>query len=101
MLKKWVIKWLLPKLLEKKSPQSIPRSGDEGKLVNCFTIYLAAEWKKPTYLVAGFDPEKDELNVLALDENETFAIEEVISLDEALKYVLRVNHYYGLGIANQ
>ena len=96
-LEKQIIKWLLPKLLKKKRPKQVPRSGYAGKRVNCFYIYLGTEGdEKSTYLVTGYDPEKEEFKVLARDKKNLFTVEETISLDDFLNYLLRVTHFYGL-----
>jgi hypothetical protein len=96
MFKDDILNWLLPKLIAKKSPRIIPRSGEEAKSVDCFTIYLGNDGKKPTYLVDDYNSCNRELKVLALDANGTFAVEETINLSEALKHTVRVSHYYGL-----
>jgi len=94
--KEHLVNWLLPRLMARKSPRSIPRSGKAGEAVYCFTIYLGNDGEKPTYLVDDYNPDDKQLKVLALDSNDRFAVEESITLSEALQYTARVTHYYGL-----
>lgn len=95
MLKRIILHWILPKLLTKKSPQTIPRSGEEGEKVDCYTISLLDERGKPLYLVEGMDKEKGKLSVLRL-ENATFSIKETLSLNEVHPDRVGITHYFGL-----
>jgi hypothetical protein len=96
MFKDRILNYLLPKLIAKKSPYRIPRSGEEAKSVNCFTTYLGNDGQKPTYLVDGYNSDNKKLEVLALDESGNFTVKETINLLEALKHTIEVHQYYGL-----
>lgn len=96
MLKRIILHWILPKLLIKKSPQIIPRSGEEGKKADCYTIYLRDKSEKLSYLVEKIDKEKNELSVLRLDKSNTFSVKETLSLSSISTDNMEVTHYYGL-----
>jgi hypothetical protein len=96
MIKKLLLKWLLPKLLAKKSPQRIPRSGKAGESMDCYSIYLGNEAGRPVYMVDSYNQTTEQLTVFSLNENNTYAIQETLSLDDALRHGLSVYHYYGL-----
>jgi hypothetical protein len=95
-MKQRIFLWLLPKLLLRKSPHTIPRSGESGKKVNCFTIYLCDGNREPSKLVESIDREQNELHVLSLDNNNTFSIPEVCILSDVSPDRFSITHYFGL-----
>lgn len=95
-LKENAFHWLLPKLLEKKSPNSIPRSGEDGKKMDCYTIYLQGDEEKPQYLVNSYNPATGILNVLAPDTTGRYDVPQKISLRQAFNIGIQIYHYYGL-----
>jgi len=96
MLKQRILRWLLPRLLARKSPSRIPRSGEEGKKVNCYTTCIVSDNGDWLYLVDKFDKEKNELHVLALDYKKTFAVPESYSINHFSPEKFHFIHYYGL-----
>ncbi len=95
-MKKQIAAWLLPKLLAKKSPSSIPRTGEAGKKMNCYSIYLGADDEKPTHLLDGYDQNTQELIGLAPDANGYFRNEVILPIDKVLEEGINVYFYYGL-----
>jgi len=92
MLKEYTYRWLLPKLLLKKSEQRIPRSGKEGEKVNCFSVVLDSQGF-PFFLVRDFKDDKLE----GLKWNGDHYEDKLsINLSDVSKYDFRVTHFYGL-----
>jgi hypothetical protein len=92
MLKKYILRWLLPKLIEKRSPSNeIPRSGKEGEKVNCYSVHLCDEEGKFIYSVTGLSKTKKSLILLSRNNNISTKILKSISLNQFI-----VTHFYGL-----
>ena len=95
MLKKQIIKWLLPRLLAKKCPKTISSIGLNANRFNCFYVYLGSETRRRIYVVDGFDTKKNELKTFTLDKvKNTFSIKKTITLEKACNYNLEVAHRY-------
>ena len=92
MFKHEVYNFFLPKIIAKTSNKSIPRSGEKGKKVNCYTIAIDRD-ESPLYLVTGYKDKK--LKVLEWD-GKSYENEHTIRLSEIDKYEFRITHYYGL-----
>ncbi len=82
----------LPKISNKISHSSIPRSGERGKNVNCYNINLDLE-NSPFYLVNSYEAGK--LSVLKWN-GESYEEKNTIGLSEIDKFEFRITHYYGL-----
>lgn len=88
--------WFLPKLLQNKSPDSIPRSGEEGAKMNCFSIYVEKD-SNPLYLLDAFSKETDRFSVREWNKtSSSFSIEKNITSIDILSNDLRITHFYGL-----
>lgn len=96
MLKQRILRLLLPRLLARKSPSRIPRSGEEGKKVNCYTIRIIEDNGEWLHLVDKFDKEKNELHVLAPDNKNSFVIPKSYTLNHLAPEKFHFTHYYGL-----
>jgi hypothetical protein len=96
MLKQRILRRLLPRLLTRKSPSSIPRSGEEGKKVNCYTIRIIEDNGEWLHLVEKFDKEKNELHVLSPDNKNSFVIPKSHTLNHFAPEKFHFTHYYGL-----
>lgn len=94
MLKNCLYKWLLPKLFAKPCPPRISRSGENGKKVNCYAIYV--DKNSSPYFWA----EKYENNVISgklwNEISHLYDIEHSMLLSEFTNYDLNITHYYGL-----
>jgi hypothetical protein len=93
-IKKLTLSILIPKLLKKKSEQSIPRSGEEGKSVDCYSIYFDDVYQ-PKYMVTNYNKQNKEITLLEIN-NDVYSNEKKLKLGDILDYKFRVNHYYGL-----
>lgn len=87
-----IFKWLLPKLLDKKCDNAIPRSGEEGECVNCYSVSFEDK-KKPYFLLKGYKNNK--LKGFQWSGVE-YNVNLELDLESALKKDLRIRHYYGL-----
>lgn len=90
-LKKKLYQHYLPKLIENKCDASIPRSGENGKKVNCFVV-LFFNGDDPYLLVEDFI--KDKLICLQWDGN-SFKQHTSIYLEATDSLSLKIEHYYG------
>lgn len=94
MLKNCLYKWLLPKLFAKPCPPRIYRSGEDGKKVNCYAVYV--DKNSSPYFWA----EKYENNVISgqlWDTNShSYTGGHSMLLSEFINYDLNITHYYGL-----
>jgi len=94
MLKNCLYKWLLPKLFAKPCPPRISRSGENGKKVNCYAIYVDKNCSP------YFWAEKYENNVISgkswNEISHLYDIEHSMLLSEFINYDLNISHYYGL-----
>jgi hypothetical protein len=92
LFKKFLYKWLLPKLIKRKCEERIPRSGDEGEKVNCFSIALDSQ-DSPFFRLIDFRNDK----LIGLQWNGNRYEDELsINLSDIDKYDFKVTHYYGL-----
>ena len=92
MQKNLLSRWILPKIISRSCDSRIPRSGSEGKRVNCFVVALDRE-NGPFFVATGF--EKDILFGLKWD-GERYADDGSVSIDEFNNGEIRITHYYGL-----
>jgi hypothetical protein len=90
-----ILNWLLPRLLARKCCNTIPTSGKDAKVVNCYVIYLRTIDGELLYLANGVDTRKNELYVNSLNtEDKTFSVADTIPLSSILTKKITVNHYY-------
>lgn len=87
-----VTKWILIRLLRKPCPVKIPRTGESGKQVNCYSIGLY-EGDIPIMLVNSI--EENGLNGKHFDGG-GFRTDAVIPFSLYSGLNLRIEHYYGL-----
>ena len=92
MIKKLLFKWLLPKALKLCCESTIPRSGEEGARVNCYSVSIENSGS-PYFLINKYGNNK--LSGLRWS-GRAYEIEDEISDDELLKKQIRIRHYYGL-----
>ena len=83
---------MLPKLIAKACGRSTPRSGEEGKKVNCFLVALDRDGS-PFFLAMGYEDQT--LTGLKWNEH-SYADKYSLGLSELGKYKFKVTHYYGL-----
>lgn len=92
MLKSFLLKWLLPKLVSRTCESRIPRSGDAGAKVNCFEVALDRD-EQPFFLATGYENSV----IKGLKWNgQRYEEECSLSIDDLKEGKLRVTHYYGL-----
>lgn len=82
----------LSKALRKRCPSRIPRSGDDGKAVNCFSIRFD-QGHKPYLLVEGIEGHQ----VICKEwDGSSYSIDRRVDLSALDAKALSVTHYYGL-----
>lgn len=91
-LKTLLYKWMLPKLISKKCMSEIPRSGEEGKRINCYTVTLDLDGS-PFFLATEY---KEQILTGSKWDGHSYANKHSIKLSELENGKLRVRHYYGL-----
>lgn len=85
----------LPKMLALQAPSIIPRSGEKGKLVNAFVIYMYRNNSDPLYLIDRVE----ECSVIAQEwDEDAYKFDKEIRLGyEDLTHLNpEIIHYYGL-----
>lgn len=92
MIKRFLYRRLLPRLLAKACESRIPRSGKKGEQVNCYVIALD-QGDSPYFVATGIDG--DVLTGLKYDGN-SYAAKATISISDLMDGTLRITHYYGL-----
>ena len=88
---KYLYDYLLTRILEKECPNIISRSGEEGKLVNCFSVRVDKN-NEPFLLVNAY---RDEKIIGKKWNGNQFEGEFEISIEEIEDYDLFIIHYYG------
>ena len=83
---------LLPRILERVSPDVIPRSPPEGNRVNCFSVSIDRDGE-PYFLVSSF--ESDRLHGRIWDGS-SYSERAELALSDIDPDQLFVRHYYGL-----
>lgn len=78
--------------LKRPSPNRIPRSGDAGAAVNCFSTRVMRSNAKPLIVEAASG---NELRCLAFD-GDRYSIETTINFADLLSEPFEFTHYYGL-----
>jgi hypothetical protein len=91
-LKLRATRWTLSRLLAKPCTSPVPRSGDEGRKIDCFVVYLKQDGKHG-FLLHSFDGEW--ANVRKWD-GESFSTESKLPLSEVAAGTLDIIHFYGL-----
>jgi hypothetical protein len=92
LIKRGLYQHILPKIFAKRCEGTIPRSGEEGENVNCYSIFL--DYEEESYFLAE-DYTNEKLKGLKLADGKYQEPHE-IAFSEIDKYQLRVKHYYGL-----
>lgn len=84
---------ILPRLFKKLSPERIPRSGEAGQKMNCFSVFVDDEEGKSHFVAQKFEG----IRLIGKRWNGNFtAIDAEIDLAEINPQRFRVVHYYGL-----
>lgn len=92
-IQKYVHREVLKSALSRPSPHTIPRSGDEGAQMDCFSTLLF-RGEVPFMLVKSLKAD-DNLEGLAFN-GKKFEAPLSLSLNELLGYEVKITHYYGL-----
>lgn len=92
MIKTFLYRRLLPRLLSKACESRIPRSGKNGEQVNCYVIALD-QGDSPYFVATAIDG--DDITGLKYDGN-SYAEDTSISISDLKDGTLRITHYYGL-----
>lgn len=92
LLKTYLVKRIIPKLLVQRCIGSIPRSGKEAESVNCYSIYLSKD-NLPVFLLDGFRENKFFGKKW---RGRRFQDECEVDLPEFNDYELNIKHYYGV-----
>lgn len=98
MAQGWLDKIFIKKLskaLALYTPAPIPRSGDEGKETNCFSVYVTD--KDGSYLADAVVDNNSKLKVKVWDEfKRTHASYKLLDLRNLKDLNFTINHYHGL-----
>ena len=92
MIKTFLYRWLLPRLIARACESRIPRSGKKGEEVNCYVIALD-QGDSPYFVATAIDG--DVLTGLKYD-GKSYADKATISISDLEDGTLRITHYYGL-----
>jgi len=92
LLKKVLLKWLLPKLISRSCESRIPRSGEAGEKVNCFVVALDRN-DQPYFVATSYKEET--LHGLRWN-GERYGEDHSLSLNDLNEGKIRITHYYGL-----
>ncbi len=92
MIKTFLYKWLLKRLLSKVCESRIPRSGKKGEAVNCYVVALDRDGS-PYFIISEIA--EDKLNGLKWDGN-SYSVKESISFSELENGEINITHYFGI-----
>ena len=92
MIKTFLYRWLLPRLLARACESRVPRSGRKGEEVNCYVVALDRD-DSPYIVATAIDG--GVLTGLKYD-GKSYADKATISISELENGALRITHYYGL-----
>jgi hypothetical protein len=91
-----LLKRLLPRLLSKACPATVPRSGEAGKAVDCFTVSLG-RGDEPGVLLMAVNAGRIE----GLEwDGSRYSISKTLAFENVDTADLRVTHYVGLSEVN-
>lgn len=91
-IKKYFLTCLFKKLLSKKGPKEIPRSGENVKTVNYYSTYFGSLKERPVYLLEGL--EGTEVKVKEISDKTAGSTTLSLGYEEALSKGLHIVHYY-------
>ena len=92
MLLQRFVRWRVRRILRKKAPDTIPRSGEKGRTVNCYSIILTKDGD-PWVLVDGAEP----AHLKGREWNgEVFADQIKVPWNDILWNQIQITHYFGL-----
>jgi hypothetical protein len=92
LIKSFLYRYFLPRLLASTCEARIPRSGKKGEQVNCWVV--AFDKNSDPYFIAT-EINGDVLSGLKYDGN-SYAVDDTISIRDLKDLELRITHYYGL-----
>ena len=92
MIKTFLYRWLLPRLIDRACESRIPRSGRKGEEVNCYVVALD-QGDSPYFVATAIDG--DVLTGLKYDGN-SYTDSATISISDLESGALNITHYYGL-----
>lgn len=92
-IQQYFAKRLLMQAINRRSPETISRSGSSGEAVNCFSTFMDQTHTDRRLLMVGLDG--DVAKFLEWDGN-SFVIPKDIPLRDIPAEAIRINHYYGL-----
>lgn len=92
MIKPFLYRWLLKRLLLKACESRIPRSGKKGEAVNCYVVALDRD-DSPYFIATAIT--EDSLDGVKWDGNR-YSVEDSIPFSEFENGKMNITHYYGL-----
>lgn len=92
MFKRYLYRWLLPRLIAKACESTIPRSGKKGEQVNCYVVALDQD-NSPYFVATAI--EDDVMTGLKWNGN-SYSENANISVSDLENGTLNITHYYGL-----
>lgn len=90
-----VLRWALPRLLRRRAPDRIPRTGAAGRAVDGYVVHFVSRDEQPAYLVDDFDPATEMLTVRGWRGDSFSSIERVRLAMLSARHI-RIEHYIGL-----
>ncbi len=91
-MKRYLYKWLLPRLIAKACGTIISRSGKKGEQVNCYVVALDEE-TSPYFIANAIDG--DVITGLKWDGS-SYSKHATVSISDIDKWTLNITHFYGL-----
>ena len=91
-MRNFIIRKVLNRLLIKACPKRIPPSGEKGKKVNCYNIFISEDNRSMTVVQKVT---KTHFEGLKWD-GEYFAINNMINLNSIKMHNIKINHDFGL-----
>lgn len=90
MFEEKILKWLLPKLLNKKKKSSIynpyQQTDSDDNVESWYVVYLESLNGGPSYLVDSYNTENQTLGVFAPNENDIYCVEASMHLSAATQH---------------
>jgi hypothetical protein len=84
-----VLHELLPKLLAKNAPNSVPLTGEAAQSNDCYSIHFGTQ-----YWAQNYDLSTRMLDVHSADATGTYNTSEKVALSTALQHPLKVTYFY-------
>jgi hypothetical protein len=92
LIKKFLYRWLLPKLIAKSGDARIPPAGRNGEAVNCYVVALDRN-DSPFFVATSI--EVDEISGFKWKENK-YSDRFIVLISDLNKGSINITHFYGI-----